>query len=228
VEQDDEVRAIVFTGAGRGFCSGADVTTMPSGGGQPMLSWEASPEEVQRGIHLMISSLCSGIRKLSKPTIAMVNGVAAGAGFGIALSCDIRIGSDKARFVLASNRIGLAPPLGLSWLLPRLVGYSKAAEICFTGRPIGAEEAEQIGMLNKVVLVAELEKETMALGEQIVKGPPIAIKMTKQLLCHELHRDLDTHLDIFAAYQVMCHFSEDHREGVAAWREKREPLFQGK
>ena len=227
IEQDDEVRVMVLTGAGRGFCAGADVRTMPGGGGQPILSWEASPEEVQRGLNLILN-LCVCLRKLSKPTIAMVNGVAAGAGFGLALSCDMRIGSEKARFVLASDRVGLVPPLGLTWLLPRILGYSKAAEIAFTGRPVEAEEAERIGILNKVVPATELERETMALGQQIAKGPPIAIKLTKQLLYYELHRDLEPHLDIAAAYQTMCHYSQDHREGVAAWREKREPRFQGR
>jgi len=228
VEQDDEVRVMVLTGAGRGFCAGADVTTMPGGGGQPILPWEAPLEEVQRGIHLIALNLCVGLRKLSKPTIAMVNGVAAGAGFGLALSCDIRIGSEKARFVLASNRIGLNPPAGLTWLLPRILGYSKAAEIAFTGRPVEAEEAARIGILNKVVPAAELERETRALGQQIAQGPPMAIRLTKQLLYHELHRDLEPHLDIFAAYQTMLHYTQDHREGVTAWREKREPRFQGK
>jgi len=228
VEQDDEVRVMVLTGAGRGFCAGQDARAFAGGGGQPLLPWEEAPEEVRRGIHPILLNLTAGLIKLSKPTIAMVNGVAAGAGFGLAVSCDMRIGSDKARFVLASDRVGLIPPLGLTWLLPRILGCSKAAEIAFTGRPVEAEEAERIGILNKVVPAAELERQTMAWGQQIAKGPPISIKLTKQLLYYELHKDLEAHLDMAAAYQTMCHYSQDHREGVAAWREKREPQFQGR
>ena len=127
-----------------------------------------------------------------------------------------------------SNRVGLVPPLGLTWLLPRILGYSKAAEIVFTGRPVEADEAERMGILNKVVSAAELETETIALAEQIAKGPPIAIKLSKQLLYYELHKDLEPHLQMSAAFQTMCHCSQDHREGVAAWREKREPQFQGR
>lgn len=228
VEEDDEVRVMVLTGAGRGFCAGQDVRALPGGGGEPLLRWEEPPEEARRGTLAILHNLTGYLRKISKPTIAMVNGAAAGAGFGLALSCDMRVGSEKARFILASDRLGLIPPLGLTWLLPRILGYSKAAEITFTGRPIEAEEAERLGMLNKLVSAPELKKETMALAEQIAKGPPISIKLSKQLLYYELHKDLEAHLDMTAAYQTMCHCSEDHREGVAAWREKREPRFQGR
>ena len=183
---------------------------------------------VRRGLLPILLGLASRLMKLSKPTIAMVNGVAAGAGFGLALGCDMRIGSEKARFVLASDRMALIPPLGLTWLLPRILGYSKAAEIVFTGRPIEAEEAARIGILNKVIPATELEKETLALAQQIAKGPPISHKLSKQLLSGDLHRDLEAHLEMAAAYQTMCHCSQDHREGVAAWREKREPQFQGR
>ena len=228
VEGDDEVRAMILTGSGRGFCAGQDIRAMPGGGGQPLLSWEESPEGIRDGILSILFGLAFRIMKLSKHTIAMVNGVAAGAGFGLALSCDIRIGSDKARFVLASDKIGLVPPLGLTWLLPRVLGYSKAAEIVFTGSPVGAAEAERIGILNKVVPATELERECMALGQQIAKGPPIANKLGKELLGKELLRDLESHLETMAAYQTICHLSKDHREGIAAWREKREPQFQGR
>ncbi|NQT48100.1 MAG: enoyl-CoA hydratase/isomerase family protein [Chloroflexi bacterium] len=227
-EEDDEVRVVVLTGAGRGFCSGQDATAMPGGGGEQLLDWEESPEVVRRGLLPILLGLASRLMKLSKPTIAMVNGVAAGAGFGLALGCDMRIGSEKARFVLASDRMALIPPLGLTWLLPRMLGYSKAAEIVFTGRPIEAEEAARIGILNKVVPATELERETLALAQQIAKGPPISHKLSKQLLSGDLHRDLEAHLEMAAAYQTMCHCSQDHREGVAAWREKREPQFQGR
>ncbi|MBL7120091.1 MAG: enoyl-CoA hydratase/isomerase family protein [Dehalococcoidia bacterium] len=228
VEQDDDVRVMVLTGAGRGFCAGQDVRALPGGGGKPLMPWEEPPEELRRFTLPILLNLTGYLRRMSKPTIAMVNGVAAGAGFGLALSCDMRIGSEKARFVLASNLVGLVPPLGLTWLLPRILGYSKAAEIVFTGRPVEADEAERMGILNKVVSAAELETETIALAEQIAKGPPIAIKLSKQLLYYELHKDLEPHLQMSAAFQTMCHCSQDHREGVAAWREKREPRFQGR
>jgi len=227
-ERDDDVGVIVLTGAGRGFCAGQDARAMPGGGGEPMLAWDESPEEVRRGLLPILMDLTSRLLRLDKPTIAMINGVAAGAGFGLAMSCDIRIGSEKARFVLASDRMALIPPLGLTWLLPRILGYSKAAEIVFTGRPIQAEEAERIGMLNRLVPQGELEQETMAMAQQIAKGPPIAHLLSKQLLRQEMVRELEANLEKAAAYQTVCHCSEDHREGVAAWREKREPRFRGK
>jgi len=228
VEQDDEVRVVVLTGSGSGFCSGQDARAMPGGGGEQILAWEESPEVVRRGLLLILRRLAPRLLKLGKPTVAMVNGVAAGAGFGLALGCDMRIGSEKARFVLASDKMGLIPPLGLTWLLPRILGYSKAAEIIFTGRPIEAEEAKQMGILNQVVPASELERQTMDFAQQIAKGPPISHKLSKQLLNNEVLRDLESHLEMAATYQVMCHTSQDHREGVAAWREKREPQFQGK
>jgi 2-(1,2-epoxy-1,2-dihydrophenyl)acetyl-CoA isomerase len=161
------------------------------------------------------------------PTIAMVNGFAVGGGFDYACACDIRIGSEKARFGSAFIGVGLVPETGGGYLLPRIVGLSKALEILYTGKWVGAEEAERIGLLNKLVPADKLEWETMELARQLAKAAPIAIGMTKQLVYRGLETDLDTALQMSAAYQAIVTFSEDHHEGVAAWREKREPVYRG-
>ena len=158
----------------------------------------------------------------------MVNGFAVGGGFDYACVCDIRIGSENARFANAYVRVGLTTEWGVHYFLPRIVGLGKALEILYTGNWIDAKEAERIGLLNKLVPAKELERETMELARQLAKAPPISIRLTKQLVNKGLEADLETALQMAAAYQAIATTSEDHREGIAAWREKREPVFKGK
>ena len=221
-DQDDEVRVLVVTGAGKAFCTGADVGGMTAGERKPR-----GAEEIRRGFR-NIQGIILGLHRLEKPTIAMINGAAVGGGFDLACACDLRTGSENARFMVAFTRIGLFPGWGGTWLYPRIIGIPKAAEMLFTGDFLEAKDAERFGLLNKLVPAAELEKETMGLARRIANGPPIAIRLSKMQLYKGLEMDLETALKIAAACETITLTSEDHQEGVAAFREKRPPQYKGK
>lgn len=224
LDQDEEVRVLVVTGAGKSFCAGADV-------------WRMSPEErerkpkgaeeFRRGFR-NIQGVILGLQRLEKPTIAMINGAAVGGGFDLACACDLRVGSEKARFMVAFTRIGLFPGWGGTWLYPRIIGIPKAAEMLFTGDFLEAKDAERYGLLNRLVPAEELEGETMALARRIADGPPIAIRLSKLQLYKGLEMDLETAMKVAAACETITLTSEDHKEGVAAFREKRRPQYKGK
>ncbi|MBI2329751.1 MAG: enoyl-CoA hydratase/isomerase family protein [Chloroflexi bacterium] len=229
VNADDEMRVLVVTGAGRGFCAGADVARTAT----DLSQREAAPSARggDEGLRRLIrgpGAIVLGLQKMEKPTIAMVNGVAAGNGTDIALACDMRVGSENTRFVNAFVRRGLVPGDGGAWFYSRVMGLGKALEYCFTGDPIEAKEAERVGILNYLVPAAELEKATMALARKIADGPPIAIRLAKRLLYHGLGTDLETHEHLAAAYQGIAGSSEDAREGNRALAEKRPPKYQGR
>lgn len=219
---DEEVRVLVVTGAGKAFCTGADVGGMSAEERKPR-----GAEEIRRGFR-NIQGIILGLHRLEKPIIAMVNGAAVGGGFDLACACDIRTGSEKARFMVAFTRIGLFPGWGGTWLYPRIIGLPKAAEMLFTGDFLEAKEAERLGLLNKLFPAEELEKETMDLARRIAKGPPIAIRLAKMQLYKGLEMDLETALQVAAACETITLTSEDHKEGVAAFREKRPPQYKGK
>jgi 2-(1,2-epoxy-1,2-dihydrophenyl)acetyl-CoA isomerase len=221
VARDEQVRVVILTGAGRAFSAGADLKEVES------LS-EVTPEDKRRHLEGGAQEVVRRLQRMGKPTIAMVNGAAAGAGFDWALACDIRIGAETARFRAAYTIIGLIPGAGATWLLSRIVGPNRTAEIIFTGDFVEAKEAERIGILNRIFPVEELEKETMALARRIASNPPIALRLDKQLLYKGLEVDLDTALGMAAAFQTICLASEDHKEAVAAFKEKRQPLFKGR
>jgi enoyl-CoA hydratase/carnithine racemase len=227
VDKDDEVRVLVLTGAGRGFCAGADVGGM-TGGTQEGMGTARSAEEMRRYHSRVVGRICLGLQKLQKPTIAMVNGIAVGGGFDMALACDMRIGSKNTRFRNAFVKIGLFPGWGGTWLYPRVMGLAKALEYLFTGDFLEAEEAEKIGVLNKLVPSEDLERETMGLARKIAQGPPIAIRLMKLQAYKGLQMDLETALEMAAACETITLTSEDHKEGVAAFREKREAQFKGR
>ena len=227
VDKDDEVRVLVLTGAGRGFCAGADVGGM-TGGTQEGMGTAQNAEEMRRYHSRVVGRICLGLQKLQKPTIAMVNGIAVGGGFDMALACDMRIGSKNARFRNAFVKIGLFPGWGGTWLYPRVMGLGKALEYLFTGDFLEAEEAEKIGVLNKLVPPEDLERETMGLARKIAQGPPIAIRLMKLQAYKGLQMDLETALEMAAACETITLTSEDHKEGVAAFREKREAQFKGR
>jgi enoyl-CoA hydratase/carnithine racemase len=222
VDQDDEVRVLIVTGAGKAFCAGADV-----GGMSAAERKQRGPEEIRRGFR-NIQKIILGLHRMEKPTIAMVNGSAVGGGFDLACACDLRTGSENARFMSAFVRIGLFPGFGGTWLYPRIIGIPKAAEMLFTGDFMEANDAERFGLLNKLVPAAELEKETMNLARRIANGPPIAIRLSKVQLYKGLEMDLETALKVAAACETITLTSEDHQEGVAAFREKRPPKYKGK
>ncbi len=228
VDRDDEMRVLVVTGAGRAFCAGNDVrqtegaeTTRQE---PPATGGDAGLRRLVRGP----GAIVLGLQKMEKPTIAMVNGVAAGNGTDVALACDLRIGSENTRFVNAFVRRGLVPGDGGAWFYSRVMGLGKAAEYCFTGDPIEAQEAKDSGILNYLVPAADLEKETMALARKIADGPPIAIRLAKRLLYDGLMTDLETHAPLAAAYQGIAGSSEDAKEGNRAFAEKRPAKYQGR
>jgi 2-(1,2-epoxy-1,2-dihydrophenyl)acetyl-CoA isomerase len=158
----------------------------------------------------------------------MVNGVASGWAFDLVLACDLRIGSEKARFNSAFVKVGLTPATGGVWLMPRIMGLPKAAEMIFTGDFVEAKEAERLGILNKVVPAEELEKETMDLARRLAQAPPLAIRLAKLQLYKDLQTNLEDALKMSATCQAICMASEDFKEGMAAFAEKRPAKFKGR
>ena len=216
--KDRDVRALVITGAGRGFCSGADLGDMAQA---------AAPIEfryaTQRAHRLILS-----LTNLEKPVIAKVNGVAVGIGCSLALSADLIIASEKAQFSLIFSRIGLIPDGGSLFHLPRLVGPAKAKELVFTAKMVDAKEAERIGLINKAVPADELDNEVNTLAKQLAEGPTIAFGMAKKIINKGLNMDLSSELELEAFGQTIASTTEDAREGVTAFLEKRKAEFKGK
>jgi 2-(1,2-epoxy-1,2-dihydrophenyl)acetyl-CoA isomerase len=226
LDRDDETGVIILTGAGRAFCAGADVSGLAGGSRRTQYN-TGSLDDVRRAFR-SAQEIILGLQRAEKPTIAMVNGVASGAGFDIACACDIRVGSEHARFMAAYIRIGLFPGWGGTWLYPRVLGLAKAAELIFTGDFLEAPEAYRTGMLNKLVPQAELEAATMEMARKIAAGPPIALRLAKLNLYKGLEVDLETAMKFAAASETITLSSQDHKEGVAAFREKRPPNYQGR
>jgi 2-(1,2-epoxy-1,2-dihydrophenyl)acetyl-CoA isomerase len=218
-ERDSSVRALLITGAGKGFCTGQDlgaVRERPAG-----LSFR---EHLLKTFNPIVTKLCS----IEKPIIAAVNGAAVGAGFGIALACDIRYASEAARFRMAFIGIGLAPDSGTSYFLPRLVGMGRALELAYTNDLIDAAEALRLGLVNKVFAADELLTQSRALAAKLAGGPTKAYGLTKRAMLRAAGITLEEALDYEAHLQDVAGRTEDHREGVAAFLEKRPPQFKGK
>lgn len=222
ISKDDEMNVLIITGAGRGFCSGTNVKSRIaarlSGQKLEMTQGEAlSP--VGKVAHL--------IRSLDIPIIGAINGVAAGAGFSLAMLCDIRMASEKAKFSAIWVRIGLIGDLGATYLLPRIVGSSKAVELLTTGDMIDAEEAKRIGLVSQVYPDDKLMPAAREMAEKLAKGPAIAIKFMKRAVYKGIHNDMLSQLDFESFAQRVCMQTEDHKEGVKAFMEKRTPEFKG-
>ena len=220
--KDNGVRVLVITGTGLAFCAGADVKAMAEAASQP--DDEEKGREFERG-HLSFPLL---LHEFEKPVIAAINGVAVGGGLDLALSCDIRIASDKARFAEVFIRRGLIPAMGGIFFLPRLVGIDRACQIIWTGDMIDAKEAERIGLVTMVVAHEELEIATKDLAEKLAKGPPLAIQKAKRAIYEGLEMDLQSSLDYVASVVKELRKTDDHKEGARAFVEKREPVFKGK
>ena len=218
---DNDVRVIVITGAGKAFCVGGDVTEFVSGETKALA--EASPTE-----RPAMSKIVLALNKAEKPVIAAVNGVAAGGGVNLALSCDIRIASEKARFGQVFTRRGVHPDWGGIYFLPRLVGYAKAAELIFSAEVIDAQEAYRIGMVNKVVPHEKLMETVNEMAGRIAKNAPIPIAFAKRGLQNFYKWDIAQALDYESFVLGVTMKSEDIKEGFTAFLEKREPKFKGR
>jgi 2-(1,2-epoxy-1,2-dihydrophenyl)acetyl-CoA isomerase len=215
--KDKGVRVVVLTGAGRAFSAGQD------------LKERQTPGVADLGTELRTryNPIIVGLRRLEKPVIGAINGVAAGAGISVAMACDIRIAADNASFIEVFGRVGLVPDSGSSWFLPRLVGYARAAEMSFTTDPVDATTAERIGLVNRVVPADRLMDETNALAAKLAKGAPLAMALAKRALNRALESGLEDALEFEAQLQSIAGRSNDHKEGVAAFVEKRQPNFTG-
>jgi 2-(1,2-epoxy-1,2-dihydrophenyl)acetyl-CoA isomerase len=214
---DDAVRAVVITGAGRGFCAGQDLKEELLGGG-------ADIGEHLRSHYLPV---VEGMRRLEKPVIAAVNGVAAGAGLSLALAADLRIASDSASFCQAFVRIGLVPDAGGTFYLPRLIGLGRAMEMAMLGDSIDAQEALRIGLVNRVVDHSVLGSAAAELASRLAKGPR-SVGLIKQVLHQSFENDFAAQFAAEERAQMAALGSDDFREGVTAFLEKRPPAFSGK
>jgi 2-(1,2-epoxy-1,2-dihydrophenyl)acetyl-CoA isomerase len=218
---DPAVRVVVLTGAGRAFCAGGDVKSMAEGGER------RSPAEATA--HLRSRMEVSRIlHELPKLTIAMINGPAAGAGLAFALACDLRMAGASARLVTAFVRVGFSGDFGGSYFLTRLVGTAKARELYFTGRPVDAEEALSLGLVNRLVPDDQLATVTMELAQSLAHGPAIALSLMKRNMNCAESGGLAELLDMEAAHQVRTGRTEDHREAAKAFVEKLAPIFRGR
>lgn len=219
---DDAVRVLVITGAGRGFCSGGDVKSM-SERDQGTLASPFTEKYAPVRDRIVLA-----LRDCPKPIIAAVNGAAAGAGMSLALACDMRIASTAAKFAQSFVKRGLHPDWGSTYFLPRVVGMAKACELIFTGDTIDAAEALKLGIVNAVTSPEELMNETYKLAKKIAAGPPIAIQLSKRALYHNEEVDLRAALEFESFAQNVTKETEDVKEGVKAFMEKRAPVFRGK
>ncbi len=219
--EDDDVRCVLITGAGRGFSAGTDLTAR---------SVDSMPRPYQgrtgalRTVHLCTAT----VYDCRKPTIAAVNGVSVGAGLSLALACDIRIASDTARFSAIFIKRGLSADTGSTWFLPRLIGIERALEMLYTGRLVGAAEAEKIGLVSEVVAPDELMQRANALAQEIARGPTLAIEIDKRLAREGMQRNLVEQIEAEEYLQEITHKSEDAKEGGLSFLEKREPVFKGR
>ena len=219
-QADEQVNVIVVTGNGRAFCAGGDVARMGEG--------EPTPLQHKNQLWDHIHRIPKTLEGVDKPVIAMVNGLTVGAGMGMSLMCDVRIAAESARFSTGYVRVGLVPGDGDTYFLPRLVGSAKALELLWTADFIEAADALRLGIVNRVVPDAQLKEATYAFAKQIADGPQVPIRMIKRLVYQSLRLDLRTHLDLVSSHMAVVRRTEDHAEGVAAFKEKRPAKFKGR
>jgi enoyl-CoA hydratase/carnithine racemase len=222
VHGDRDVKVLVLGGAGRAFCSGGDVSENMAE------EYGGTAQKISDTFHHIYNGIILQLFNLDIPTIGMINGVAVGLGFDLALACDIRIGSENARFMVGFTKMGLTPAAGGAWLMPRLMGLAKAIEFIYTADFLEAEEALRLGVLNRIVPAEALDKETMALARRIGENSPLANRLAKLQVHKGLNTDLGTALEMGSTCQAICLSSEDTREALAAFQEKRKPVFKGR
>ncbi len=217
LEDDESVRAVILTGAGRAFCAGQDL--------RERLEPDAAPLGVE--VRERYNPIILAMRSLPKPIVGAINGVAAGAGASLAMACDIRIASDAASFALAFGRVGLVPDSGATWFLPRLVGGTRALELALLGDSVSAADSVRLGLVGRVVPAERLATEARSVAARLAAGAPRAMALTKRALDASWSRDLQTTLEDEANLQDMAGGTKDHAEGLAAFMEKRPPRFTG-
>jgi enoyl-CoA hydratase/carnithine racemase len=222
VHGDRDVKVLVLGGAGRAFCSGGDVSENMAE------EYGGTAQKISDTFHHIYNGIILQLFNLDIPTIGMINGVAVGLGFDLALACDIRIGSENAKFMVGFTKMGLTPAAGGAWLMPRLMGLAKAIEFIYTADFLEAEEALRLGVLNRIVPAEALDKETMALARRIGENSPLANRLAKLQVHKGLNTDLGTALEMGSTCQAICLTSEDTREALAAFQEKRKPVFKGR
>jgi enoyl-CoA hydratase/carnithine racemase len=221
-DADPAVRVIVLTGSGRGFCSGLDLKEAASGQGiGGGVGGAVGRFDLRTAPPLVLHNL-------DKPTLCALNGAAAGYGMDLALGCDIRIAADTAKLAAAFTRRGVLPESGGTWLLPRLVGWARAAEIAFTGRTLLADECLALGLVNKVVPAELLAKETRALAEEIAANAPLAVQATKRMMRMAQDETFEANVHHVFLQLLPLFRSRDFQEGVAAFSERRAPKFEGR
>jgi enoyl-CoA hydratase/carnithine racemase len=224
--QDEDVRVVVVTGAGRGFCSGMDVAA--EAGGEGILKREAGVAGRRNSLRYNVHRVARALTLLDKPYIAALNGPAAGAGMDMASMADIRFCSETARFGMTYVRMGLIPGDGGAYFLPRIVGVAKALELIWTGDLIDAQEALRIGYVSRVYPAATLMQETYTFAAKLVEGPGVAVQLAKRLLYRSLDTSLDAALDLAQSAMAIAQSTEDAVEGPRAFIERRKPAFQGR
>ncbi len=218
IAENGDDRVMVLTGAGDGFCSGADLSGLPMG-----------PDDPHFTVFMRhIGATALALHQLAKPTIAKVNGVAAGAGANLALGCDLIVASEDARFSEIFSKRGLSVDFGGSWLLPRLIGLHRAKELAFFADVISAKEANDLGLVNRVVPAAELDAFVDDWAARLAAGPPVALSLTKTMLNDGITRSMQQALEDEARSQSVNFTSEDVKEAMRAFKEKRDPVFRGR
>lgn len=222
IQEDDNLRAVIITGAGRGFCSGADVAAVQAA--------QAAGQQADTSRKTLLALACNfilGFEKINKPVIAAINGVAAGVGLTMTLACDVRIASSNARFSAIWVKRGLIADGGATLLLPLTVGLEKALELCFTGEVIDAKEAERIRLVSRVVPAEELMTRAKELAQKIAAVPPVSVELAKRVMWEKIRNQLREQLILESYAQNVCRTTQDQKEAVKAFMEKREPQFKG-
>lgn len=214
-----DIRAVVLSGSGRAFCSGGDIREMDAG---------RSGREVRQRLLAMHHEVVIPLSRLEKPVIAAVNGPAVGAGFSLALACDFIMAAEHATFSMIFTQRGLVPDSGAAYMLPRLIGLSRAKELAFTGRTLDAAQAGQLGLVHRVVTAEALLSESTAFAETLAQGASVAIGLTKRLLDQSLQSTIEEMAEFEACAAAIAVSTEDHAEGIKAFNEKRAPRFSGR